>query len=308
VCGGKKVNGGEAHFFVEGTIWAMVKSIYMAQEHSRKTVLITGTSSGFGKAAAKWFAREGWNVVATMRQPNDESELTKLENVLVTRLDVEEQGSIREAIEKGVNRFGRIDVLINNAGFGLFGVFEATPREKIQQQFDVNVFGVMDVIRNILPHFRKNKAGLILNVSSGAGIFALPMISLYCASKFALEGFSESLAYELASQNIVVKIIEPGGVVSTNFGKRSGAEASQNTPLPDYDGFVSEMNAVFAGLRADRKATEEDVAKVIFEAATDGTNRLRYVATTDILPLVEARRTTSEEHYINFMRSRFAPK
>jgi NAD(P)-dependent dehydrogenase (short-subunit alcohol dehydrogenase family) len=149
---------------------------------------------------------------------------------------------------------------------------------------------------------------LILNVSSGAGVFALPMISLYCASKFALEGFSESLSYELASQNIIVKIIEPGGVVSTNFGKRSGAEAAHNAALADYDAFVADTNAVFAGLRAARLATEEDVAKVIFEAATDGTDRLRYVATADIVPLVEARRTTSEERYIEFMRSRFAPK
>ena len=103
-----------------------------------------------------------------------------------------------------IARFGRIDALINNAGFGRYGLFEAIPREKIQEQFDVNVFGVMDVTRAILPHFRKNKGGMIVNVSSGAGIFTLPMISLYCATKYALEGFSESLAYELASQNIGV--------------------------------------------------------------------------------------------------------
>jgi NAD(P)-dependent dehydrogenase (short-subunit alcohol dehydrogenase family) len=286
----------------------MVNSIPMTNDPSRKTVLITGTSSGLGNTAAKWFARAGWNVIATMRRPEDGSDLAGISNVFVTRLDVQERTSIEEAIDKGIARFGRIDALVNNAGFGLFGVFEATPREKIQQQFDVNVFGVMDVIRAILPHFRKNKAGLVLNVSSGAGVFALPMISLYCASKFALEGFSESLAYELASQNIIVKIIEPGGVVSTNFGKRSGAEAAQNKSLPDYDGFVSAMNDTFAGLRANRTATEEDVAKVIFDAATDGTKRLRYVATADIVPLVEARRTTSEESYIQFMRSRFSPK
>jgi len=148
---------------------------------------------------------------------------------------------------------------------------------------------------------------MILNVSSGAGVFALPMISLYCASKFALEGFSESLSYELASQNIIVKIIEPGGVLSTSFGKRSGEEASLNTASPkDYDAFVTGTNAVFAGLRAARLATEEDVARVMLEAATDGTDQLRYVATADIAPLVEARRETSEQEYITFMRSRFS--
>jgi NAD(P)-dependent dehydrogenase (short-subunit alcohol dehydrogenase family) len=274
----------------------------------KKTVLITGTSSGFGKVAAKLFARNGWHVVATMRNPGDQTDLVDTNDLLVTWLDVQDRDSIGQAIEAGIARFGRIDALINNAGFGLFGVFEATSREKIQQQFDVNVFGVMDVTRAMLPHFRKNKGGLIINVSSGAGIFALPMISLYCASKFALEGFSESLSYELASQNIVVKIVEPGGVINTNFGKRSGQEALRNASLADYEDFVTRMNAVFAGLRGERLATEADVAKVIFEAATDGTDQLRYVATADILPLVKARRETSEKEYIELMRTRFLPR
>jgi NAD(P)-dependent dehydrogenase (short-subunit alcohol dehydrogenase family) len=270
----------------------------------KKTVLITGTSSGFGKVAAKLFAKNGWNVVATMRRP-EEKDLVGLGDVMVTRLDVQDRASITEAIEAGIVRFGKIDALVNNAGFGLFGVFEATSREKVLEQFDVNVFGVMDVTRAILPHFRKNNGGLIINISSGAGVFTLPMLSLYCASKFALEGFSESLSYELASQNIIVKIVEPGGVISTNFGKRSGEEAVQNGSLADYNEFATRTNAVFAGLRAARLATEEDVAKVIFEAATDGTNQLRYVATADIVPLVRARRETSEKEYIELMRARF---
>jgi NAD(P)-dependent dehydrogenase (short-subunit alcohol dehydrogenase family) len=274
----------------------------------KRTVLITGTSSGLGKTAAKYFAGNGWNVVATMRAPEQEKELVGLGDVLVTRLDVQDRASIESAIEAGIKRFGKIDTLINNAGFGLFGVFESISREKAQLQFDINVFGVMDVTRAILPHFRQNKGGLIINVSSGAGVFTLPMLSLYCASKFALEGFSEALSYELASQKIVVKIVEPGGVLSTNFGKRSGTEAAQNVSIPDYDGFVAGANAIFAGLRGQRLATEEGVAKVIFTAATDGTDQLRYVATEDILPLVKARRETSEEQYIEFMRSRYLPR
>jgi NAD(P)-dependent dehydrogenase (short-subunit alcohol dehydrogenase family) len=274
----------------------------------KKTVLITGCSSGLGKTTAKFFAKKGWNVIATMRRPEQETELGNLGDLLVTRLDVQDQASLTEAIESGIARFGKIDALINNAGFGLFGVFEATPREKIQEQFDVNVFGVMDVTRAILPHFRNNKSGLIINISSGAGVFTLPMISLYCASKFALEGFSESLSYELASQNIVVKIVEPGGVTSTDFGKRSRQEATHNTALADYDEFFARTNAIFDGLRAQRLATEEHVAEVIFSAATDGTDQLRYVATNDIAPLVEARRQTSEQEYMAFMRSRFLTK
>lgn len=274
----------------------------------KKTVLITGTSSGFGKTAVKHFASNGWNVIATMRNPAAEKDLVDSDDVLVTRLDVQDRASIDQAIAAGIARFGKIDALVNNAGFGLFGLLESFSREKIQEQFDVNVFGVIDVTRAILPHFRKNRGGVILNISSGAGVFTLPMLSMYCASKFALEGFSEALSYELASQNIVVKIIEPGGVTSTNFGKRLGAELTQDASLADYDAFVAGANAIFDGLRSARLASEQDVAQVILDAATDGTRRLRYVATEDILPLVKARRETSEESYIDLMRSTYLPK
>ncbi|NMO19747.1 SDR family oxidoreductase [Pyxidicoccus fallax] len=274
----------------------------------KKTVLITGTSTGFGRAAARLFASEGWNVIATMRSPDAEKELVHRDNVLVIRLDVQDHGSIDRAISEGLARFGRIDVLINNAGFGLHGVFETISRERIQEQFDVNVFGVMDVTRAVLPHFRKQKAGVIINVSSGAGVFTLPLLSAYCASKFALEGFSEALSYELASQNIVVKIVEPGGVTSTDFVKRSGDEAARNASIADYAPFIAGANAVFDGLKSARLASSEDVARVLFRAATDGSDQLRYVATEDIAPLVRARRETSEKDYIAFMRSRFMPR
>ncbi|QSQ22217.1 SDR family oxidoreductase [Pyxidicoccus parkwayensis] len=272
-----------------------------------KTVLITGASTGFGRDVAHLFAREGWNVIATMRSPEAGAELARRDNVLVTRLDVQERASIEQALQAGLARFGGIDAVVNNAGFGLFGVFESLPREKLQEQFDVNVFGVMDVVRAVLPHFREQKRGLIINVSSGAGVFGLPMSSAYCASKFALEGFSEALSYELASLNIVVKIVEPGGVLSTDFGKRSGQEVAGITPPADYAPFLTRANEVFTGLRARRLATSEEVAGVIFRAATDGTDQLRYVATKDIEPEVKARRETSESQYMAFMRSRFSP-
>jgi NAD(P)-dependent dehydrogenase (short-subunit alcohol dehydrogenase family) len=274
-----------------------------------RTVLITGASSGFGKSTAQLFASRGWNVVATMRRPAAGAELARLDKVLVTRLDVQDRDSIKQAIAAGIERFGKIDVLMNNAGFSLYGVFESIPREKIQQQFDVNLFGVMDVTRALLPHFRRNQAGVIINVSSGAGVFALPMISLYNASKFALEGFSESLSYELLPQNIIVKIVEPGGVITTEFGTRVAAEHSQlPAPPADYDGFVAGTNKVFDRLRSARLASSEDVAQVIFEAASDGTDQLRYVATKDIVPLLKTRRETSEEQYMASMRSQFMPE
>jgi NAD(P)-dependent dehydrogenase (short-subunit alcohol dehydrogenase family) len=273
----------------------------------KNTVLITGASSGIGRATAELFAARGWNVIATMRTPRN------IPGAFVTRLDVEKPETIRAAIDAGIARFGRIDAVVNNAGYGLFGVFERTPEEKVREQFEVNVFGVMNVVRAVLPHFRKNRRGRIVNVSSGAGVFALPMISLYTASKFALEGFSESLSYELAALGIGVKIVEPGGVTSTNFGSRSAKEAaSPSSEIRDYDAFVSSANEVFASLAASRNAdkdsTAEHVAQIIYQATTDSSDQLRYVATSAIVPLVEARRQTSEREYMEFMRSRVTPK
>ncbi|WP_314005558.1 SDR family NAD(P)-dependent oxidoreductase [Xanthocytophaga flava] len=153
-----------------------------------KTVLITGTSSGFGASAANYFAQKGWNVIATMGDTGKASGLRNLENIFVTKLNVEDIASIQWAIEAGIKHLGKIDVLVNNAGYGLFGIFESASRQAIQNQFAVNVFGAMDVTRAILPHFRENKSGVIINVNSGAGAIGFPMASIYSASKFALEG------------------------------------------------------------------------------------------------------------------------
>ena len=273
-----------------------------------RTVLITGASSGIGEASARLFASEGWNVVATMRDPDKAAELRALRGVLVTRLDVLDRDSIDRAIGAGVAAFGRIDALVNNAGYGQYGLFEAIPREKVQEQFDVNVFGVMDVMRAILPHFRGNKGGLIVNVSSGAGIFTLPMISLYCASKFALEGFSEAVAYELASQGIVVKIVEPhGGVTATRFSEKAAEEHARDGSLADYDAFVARTNEAFSRMTAARSTSAEDVARTILGAATDGTDRLRYLVGDDSRGFVRARREMPEQDYVEFMRSHFPP-
>jgi NAD(P)-dependent dehydrogenase (short-subunit alcohol dehydrogenase family) len=275
----------------------------------KKTVLITGASSGIGEACSRMFAQNDWNVVATMRNPSARTELSQLNGVLVTRLDVQELDSIAQAIEAGLVKFGRIDVLVNNAGYGQYGLFESIPRAKVQQQFDVNVFGVMDVTRAILPHFRRNKAGLIINVSSGAGIFTLPMISLYCASKFALEGFSEALAYELASQNIVVKLVEPhGGVTHTSFNERTAREQAKDPSLKDYDEFAQRTSEAFARMSAARMLSAEEVAKAIYGAATDGTDQLRYLVGNDTRGFIKARQEMSEQDYVTFMRSWFLPK
>lgn len=273
-----------------------------------KTVLITGASSGIGRASARYFAAHGWNVVATMRSPANERELTELPNILVTRLDVQDRDSISRALAVATERFGKIDVLVNNAGYGQYGVFESIPREKVQAQFDVNLFGTMDVTRGLLPHFRGNKGGIIINVGSGAGIFTLPMLSLYCASKFALEGFSEALSYELASQNIVVKLIQPyGGVAETHFSETAAAKTGGEGGVTDYDDFVRQTNDALARMAAARTISSSDVAVLIFQAATDGSDRLRYLIGDDSRGFLKARKELPEQEYIDFMRSKFLP-
>jgi NAD(P)-dependent dehydrogenase (short-subunit alcohol dehydrogenase family) len=268
----------------------------------RKTVLITGASSGIGKASAALFADKGWNVVATMRKPAAESTAA----TLVTRLDVEDAASIPAAIAAGIARFGHIDLVVNNAGYGLTGLFESFSPEQVRQQFAVNVFGVMDVTRAILPHFREHKGGAFINVSSGAGLFTLPMASLYCASKFALEGFSEALSYELASLNIAVKLVIPhGGVTETSFLARNAAERENATTPHDYDAFVEKTMAVYGRMTAASSITSGDVAKVIFQAATDGTDRLRYLVGDDARGFVKAWETMRDEDYVAYMRGYF---
>jgi len=271
----------------------------------KNTVLITGASTGFGKATAELFLARGWNVAATMRTPHE------VPGAFVTALDVVEPESVRTAVAASLERFGRIDAVINNAGYGLYGVFEQLSDAKLREQLEVNLFGVMNVTRAVLPHFRANRAGCFVNVSSGAGVFGLPMASAYNASKFALEGFSEALSYELAGLGIRVRLVEPGGVLSTRFMDRSGSEGGFTTEIADYGPFVESSIALFEGLKASRgsgeDATSEHVAEVLFEATTDETDRLRWVATRNIEAQVRARRETSEAEYMALMRAAFAP-
>ncbi|HWM67885.1 MAG TPA: SDR family oxidoreductase [Steroidobacteraceae bacterium] len=270
-----------------------------------ETVLITGSSSGVGQATAALFSQNGWNVVATMRSLSKQTSPPRA-NLLMAELDVQKPMTIKKAIASGIGRFGRIDVVVNSAGFGILGVFESISVAKVREIFEVNVFGMMNVVRALLPHFRQNNRGLIINVSSGGGIIALPLMSVYNATKFALEGFSESLSHELASQHIGVKIIEPGGI-KTEFGSRMATEFRQGNPAPAYDGFVQPVMGAFASRVSAVDLSADDVARTIFAAATDGSKQLRYLIGQDIAPLVEARHRKTESDYLNLVRERYIP-
>lgn len=265
------------------------------------TVLITGSSTGIGRASVFKFHQEGWNVIATMRSPEKETELGSLENVLVTKLDVQKQDTIDTTIQEGIEKFGKIDVVLNNAGYGLMGTFESITKESIQRQYEVNVFGLFDVTRSILPHFRANKHGIIINVSSIGGKITFPLVSLYHSTKFAVEGFSESVHYELAPLGIKVKIVEPGGV-NTDFGGRS-MDFQHNESLTDYNSFVANTMGTFEKMMdPETISTPELVADVIFEAATDGTDTLRYRAGADAEQFLGARKQMDDKAFFGMVK------
>lgn len=266
----------------------------------RKTILITGASSGIGKSTVDYFSRNGWNVAATMRTPEKSNDLAKLDHVKIYKLDVGDEASISAAIDSAIKDFGGIDVLLNNAGYGAVGVFEAATTEQIRKQFDTNVFGVMNVIRHILPHFRKRRAGTIMTVSSVGGQITFPLYSLYHGTKWAVEGFSESLHYELKSFGIKVKLIEPGAI-KTDFYSRS-QELFQMEGLTDYDHY---LKVAFENTQrfGDTAPGPEVVAKKIFQAASDNSWRLRYSIGSHAPFLLVLRRIIPNKAFFGIVKS-----
>lgn len=267
-----------------------------------KTVLVTGTSSGLGRATAQHFQAHGWNVVATMRSPERETELGQLRNTLVTRLDVQDTDSIRTAIDAGIAAFGGIDALINNAGYGAYGPLEATPLDKMRRQFDVNVLGPLAIIHALLPHFRTRGDGTIVNVSSVGGRLGFPLGALYHGSKFALEGLSESLWYELGAIGVRMKIVEPGGM-KTDFGARS-LDFSNDPGIAAYQPLVKTVVDVL-GPMLEKGAAPGSVAAIVYAATTDPSDRLRYVAGEDAEQLLALRRESGEDSFFATMKAQF---
>jgi NADP-dependent 3-hydroxy acid dehydrogenase YdfG len=261
-----------------------------------KTILITGSSSGIGKATAKLFQEKGWNVIASMRRPEMESELNKLDRVLVTRLDVTDPGSIEAAVKQGLDRFRKIDVLLNNAGYGVFGPLEATSLKNIREQFDTNVVGLLETTRAVLPIFRANHDGMIINVSSVAGKVTFPLGTLYNGTKFAVEGISEALSFELAEIGVKVKIVEPGAV-KTSFKFVLANDES----IREYQKLVQDLRET-TGTLMEVGSDPMEVAQVIYRAATDGTNQLRYISGRDADEMIAKRRAEDDLAFLEEMR------
>ncbi|XOV91727.1 MAG: SDR family oxidoreductase [Bacteroidota bacterium] len=263
----------------------------------KKTILITGASSGIGKATAIHFHKKGWNVIATMRDPEKETELNQLEPIHLTKLDVTDLTSISQAIQSGIEKFGRIDALVNNAGYGAYGPLESFPRENIIKQFNTNVIGLMDVTRAVIPHFRENKSGVIVNLSSIGGQMTFALGSLYHGTKFAVEGISESLHYEMAQIGVKVKIVQPG-FIATDFGGRS---------FDFQAGEISEYQPIIAALMKQWQNPNNTVspaslvAEVIYKAVTDGTTQLRYRAGDDADFLLNSRKNMTDDEFIEMM-------
>jgi NAD(P)-dependent dehydrogenase (short-subunit alcohol dehydrogenase family) len=262
-----------------------------------KTLLLTGSSSGIGRATAIHFAERGWNVLATMRTPAKAHESLKRPNVHLLPLDVTDPDSIRAAVAEAVSRHGGIDVLVNNAGYGLVGPFEATTPEQVSRQFATNVFGLMDVTREVIPHLRERRSGLVVNVASMGGRITFPLYSVYHATKWAVEGFSEALNYELAEHGVRVKIVEPGPI-RTDFYDRS-MDLVAKEGLTAYDAFVAKAmpNMQKAGETAPGP---EAVARVIWKAATDGSSRIRYQANS--APILALRRLLPDRLFMGIVR------
>jgi NAD(P)-dependent dehydrogenase (short-subunit alcohol dehydrogenase family) len=245
-----------------------------------KTVLITGCSSGYGLETARHFHSQGWNVIATMRKPREDL-LPRSNRLRVLALDVTKPESISAVLEAS----GAIDVLVNNAGIGLFGAFEATPMAVVRDVFETNTFGVMAMTQAVLPQLRARGSGVVVNVTSSATLAPMPLVAVYTASKMAIEGFTASLAHELMAFNVCVKLVEPGYGPTTRFTQNTGTRMEGTVPEA-YAPFVQAVFAAFSQPAA--VTTEADVAAAVWRAANDASGQLRFPAGADALALARS--------------------
>lgn len=253
-----------------------------------KTIFITGASTGLGKATAKLFQSKGWKVIATMRNPEKETELSLIENITLLPLDVTDIDQISETTKLAIDS-GNVDVVFNNAGYGLMGPLESTSDNQLTRQLNTNILGVIRVTQAFIPYFREKGSGLFISTTSIGGLITFPFSSVYHATKWALEGWSESMAFELKKIGVGIKTVSPGGI-KTDFLNRS-ADMSFH---PAYQKWVDQL---FSGLNEDHFTEAEEIAKVVYQAATDDKEQLRYLAGDDAKALYAQRLQDGDEAF-----------
>lgn len=273
-----------------------------------KSVIVTGSSSGIGKEISLILARNGYNTFATMRNLDKSSELRsiatneKISTLQFEQLDVTDEQSVQAAINNIHEKTGKIDILINNAGYGLVGAFEDTSISEIRQQYETNFFGLIRTTQAVLPIMRAQKSGLIVNISSGVGRFGIPTLSAYASSKFAVEGLSESMSYELEPFGIRVVLIEPG-VIKTNFFNSTVFAQKSQDPQSHYAEFMKNMRKNFTQMIATNSSTPEEVAKIVLEAITDMNPKIRYLVGKDIEEWIQAKKKMTDEEFHDMFKN-----
>lgn len=277
-------------------------------KNERKVAVVTGSSSGIGYATALQLARSGYFTFATMRNPEKGGDLIRAAKneelpILVEQLDVTDLDSIKDFISGrlAVKSSGRIDVLVNNAGYALMGSLEDLSMKEIQDQLETNLLGAIRVTQQVLPVMRAQGSGIIVNISSGVGRIGFQGLSAYVATKFALEGLSESLAYEVGPFGIKVVLIEPGVVKTKAFDNMVIGQAALQKDSP-YAGMLDNLNVAFK-TRLDKASTPDQVAATILQAISSQEPKLRYAVGQDVVALLEKKRTLTDEQFQEHMKN-----
>ena len=265
-----------------------------------KTIFISGSSSGLGRASAKLFASKGWRVIASMRNPEKETELKNIAGVALVALDVTDPDQIEQVGQRVVD-MGGLDVVFNNAGYGMAGPLEGFSDDQIERMIQTNLMGPIRVTKVFVPHFRQKKGGLFINTTSIGGLMTVPCNSIYHATKWALEGWSESMAFELGQFGIGMKTVSPGGM-KTDFFSRSFDTGRH----PAYDKLVDRvMDMIKDPKQMETYSMPAQIAEVVYEAATDGKDQLRYVAGADGKATYEMRLKMGDEAFRKAIRQQF---
>jgi NAD(P)-dependent dehydrogenase (short-subunit alcohol dehydrogenase family) len=273
---------------------------------AEKVAVVTGTSTGIGYETSLILARNGFLTYATMRNL-DKSENIKLiatkENlpIRINQLDVTNDASVKNAVQTILSETGRIDVLVNNAGYVLSGAFEDLAMDEIKAQYETNVFGLIRTTQAVLPTMRKQKSGIIVNISSAAGRFGYPSGSAYVSTKFAVEGLSESMSYELEPFGIKVAVVEPGVIRTNIFNSVVVAKKSQEPNSP-YSQIMQKMATGFEDMLKNASSSADLVAKVVLSAVTNENSNIRYLAGKDVETWLDGKRNMSDEEFYKMMK------